>query len=246
MAFAHGMKERELTRLLTHAPPDRRADRVAFGLGLGVLRLGFQSCLDEDVFRLIVMLDNDVYFDAPGAVAAAVAAFHRLPQAGCISFRVYHPQLQTLHARDWCHSRPWPEAEFQEFETHYVTEGACAFRREVFETVEGYWEDLWIGHEGFDLSLRILDAGWEMWYTPDVKVWHLASLETRDTWRPYYFNTRNLLLVAMRDYPWHKAPSLLLPRLGVLAFYAARYGYLRHYCKAIADGIPRNSTILTL
>lgn len=187
--------------------------------------------------EIIVMLDNDVYFDDPGAVAAAVAAFHRLPQAGCISFRVYHPQLQALHARDWCHSRPWQEAEFQEFETHYVTEGACAFRKQVFEKVEGYWEDLWIGHEGFDLSLRILDAGWEMWYTPDVKVWHLASLETRDSWRPYYFNTRNLLLVAMRDYPWRKAPGLLLPRLGVLAFYAARYGYLRHYCKAIADGL---------
>lgn len=186
--------------------------------------------------EIIVMLDNDVYFDDAGAIEATIAAFHRLPQAGCISFRVYHPQLGTLHGRDWCHSRPWQEGEYQEFETNYVTEGACAFRKKVFDTVEGYWEDLWIGHEGFDLSLRILDAGWEMWYTPDVKVWHLASLETRDSWRPYYYNTRNLILVAMRDYPWLKMPGLLLPRLGVLGFYAVRYGYIGRYFKALFDG----------
>ena len=185
----------------------------------------------------VVTLDNDVYFDSPAGLRRVVEAFQRHPRAGCLAFRVYHPKTGRLHARDWCHPRPWQEAETTEFETHYITEGASAFRREVFDRIEPYWERLWIGHEGFDLGLRLMDAGYEIWYAPDVKVWHMASLETRENWRPFYFNTRNLLLVVYRNYPLLRGMGVLLPRLAVLGFYAIRCGFLRKYLAGLADGV---------
>ena len=181
-------------------------------------------------------LDNDVYFDSPSDLRTIVAAFERHSRAACLAFRVYHPETGRLHRRDWCHPRP-PEQEQEEFPTYFITEGASAFRRQVFDKVDPYWEKLWIGHEGFDLALRVMDAGYQIWYIPEIKVWHMASLETRETWRPYYFNTRNLFYVVYRNYPWWSGLVHLLPRLAVLAFYSIRYGFPSRFLAGVWDGL---------
>jgi GT2 family glycosyltransferase len=139
--------------------------------------------------------------------------------------------------RDWCHPRSWRQAEAQEFETDYITEGAAAFRREVFDRIEPYWPLLFIGHEGFDLSLRLLDAGYEIWYAPEVKVWHMASIETRPNWRPFYYYTRNLFPVICRNYPWAQGLLHLAPRLAVLAVRSLQAGAFRRYLAGLVDGL---------
>lgn len=187
--------------------------------------------------EIVVTLDNDVYFDDPRDVHRIVAAFERHPEAGCLAFRVYHPQTGRLHARDWCHPRPWQQAETIEFETYYITEGASAFRRAVFERVQPYWKDLFIGLEGFDLALRLMDAGHQIWYVPEVKVWHMASLETRESWRPFYYNTRNLFLVAFRNYPSLRGLLHVVPRVLVLGFYALRHGHFGRFLAGVMDGV---------
>lgn len=186
--------------------------------------------------EIIVTLDNDVYFDRPDAVARIVAAFERRPKAGCVVFRIYHPATGRLHLRDWCHPKP-PEFENEEFETHYLTEGAAAFRSEVFRRVEPYWSELFIGHEGFDLALRIMDAGYSLWYVPEVKVWHMASLATRQDWRPFYFNARNLFAIVGRDCPWAWGVVYMAPRLAVLGFYALAAHAFGRYLTGVADGV---------
>jgi GT2 family glycosyltransferase len=185
----------------------------------------------------LVMLDNDVSLDGPAAIWSIVAGFDRHPDAGCIAFRVYHPSTRTLHVRDWCHPRPWQTGESQEFETHYITEGACAFRTSVFRTVDCYWEPLFIGHEGYDLGLRLMDAGYTIWYVPDVRVWHEASVETRQDWRPFYFYTRNLFPIAYRNYPLWAGMWYVLPRVLVFGFYAVRARAFGRFIQALRDGV---------
>lgn len=187
--------------------------------------------------EIVVTIDNDVYFDSPETLARIAEAFERHPAAACIAFRVCHPATGRLHVRDWCHPRPWQQAQHLEFETTFITEGAAAFRRAVFDRIEPYWEQIFIGHEGFDLGLRLLDAGYEIWYTPTVTVWHMASPETRENWRPFYFNSRNLILVLARQYPLGGAIRHALPRLVILGFYALRYGHLWRFFQGIGDGL---------
>ncbi len=187
--------------------------------------------------RYIVTLDNDVYFDDSQALNRIAAAFERHPGAGCIVFRVYHPATGRLHVRDWCHPRPWQQAESQEFETFYITEGAAAFRREVFDKVQPYWPELFIGHEGFDLAVRLMDAGYEIWYVPDIKVWHLASRETRPDWRPFYYYARNLFPIVYRNYPPLAGIVHLVPRLAVFGVYALRAGTFGRYLRGVVDGL---------
>lgn len=223
----------ELLAWLRASYPQARLIALPGNQGPSARNLGIRAARG----RYIVTLDNDVYFDDSQALTRVAAAFERRPAAGCIVFRVCHPATGQLHLRDWCHPRPWEEAELQEFETFYITEGAAAFRREVFEKVEPYWPALFIGHEGFDLAVRLMDAGYEIWYVPEIKVWHLASRETRPDWRPFYYYARNLFPVVYRNYPPAAGLAHLAPRLAVFGLYALRAGAFGKYLRGVADGL---------
>ncbi len=187
----------ELTSFLRKRYPSVRLIALSANEGTAARNHAIREAAGD----LIVMLDNDVYFEDARGIERMVEAFERRPEAGSVVFRVRHPSTGALNLRDWCHPKP-PDWENEEFETHYITEGAAAFRREVFDSVEPYWPLLFIGHEGFDLGLRLIDAGYRIWYVPAVRVLHMASLETRPDWRPFYFYSRNLLAIAARDLPW--------------------------------------------
>jgi GT2 family glycosyltransferase len=187
--------------------------------------------------EIVVTIDNDVYLDSPRELWHVVNAFERRPAAGCVVFRIYHPQTGRLHARDWAHPRDWRSAEHEEFATHYLTEGAAAFRTAVFRHIEPYWEEFFIAHEGADLAFRLLDAGYEIWYAPEVKVWHMASLETRENGRPFYRNTRNMFLLVYRNLPAWDAIVFAAPRLAVLGFYSLKFGFFGRFLAGIADGL---------
>ncbi len=223
----------ELLSWLRTSYPQARLIALSQNVGPAARNLGLQAARG----RYIVTLDNDVYFDDTQALNRIAAAFERHPAAGCVVFRVCHPATGQLHLRDWCHPRPWQQAELEEFETFYITEGAAAFRRAVFERIEPYWSELFIGHEGYDLALRLMDAGYEIWYVPEVKVWHLASRETRPDWRPFYYYTRNLFPVVYRNYPFSAGVAHILPRLAVFGIYALRVRAFGKYLRGIVDGL---------
>jgi GT2 family glycosyltransferase len=223
----------ELTSFVKERFPQIRLIELTENQGTAARNAGIAAARGE----IVVTLDNDVYLDNRHGIREILSAFDRHPQAGGIVFRVYHPATGKLHARDWCHPRPWQQAENQEFETYFITEGAAAYRRSVFDQVEPYWAELFIAHEGFDLALRLVDAGYQIWYIPEVKVWHMASLETRENWRPFYFNTRNLLMVVYRNYPLWAGLMHALPRLAVLGVYGLRYRCLGKYVAGIVDGL---------
>jgi GT2 family glycosyltransferase len=223
----------ELPAHLRRRYPQVKLIALPANTGTAARNAGIRAARGE----IVITLDNDVYFDDPQAVCRILEAFNRHPGAGCVVFRVYHPATGTLHVRDWCHPRPWSTGENEEFETHYITEGAAAFRRDVFQHVEPYWPLLFIGHEGADLGIRLMDAGYEIWYLPEVKVWHMASLETRQDWRPFYYYTRNLFPEIYRNYPMLRGLGHLIPRVAVMAMYAVPARALGRCLMGVVDGV---------
>lgn len=187
---------------------------------------------------LVVMLDNDVSFDSAFELQRIVNAFERLPETDCIVFKVLDSSGQYLHSRDWCHPRSQQQYQDTEFETPFITEGACAFRRERFLRAGGYFEPLFIGHEGWDLALRLLDLGGRIVYNPAIRVRH-AALEdvTRTNSRPYYYYTRNYLWVAARNYPFRAAIPFLVKYLGMMAYFSIRVGHVAAFFLGIWDGL---------
>jgi len=184
---------------------------------------------------VVVTLDNDVLLEEPDALRRVEALFADRPGLTCANFRILDADGR-LSRRDWCHPRD-PSAADESFATDYVLEGACALRREAFLASGGYWEPLFLGHEGLDLALRLIDAGGELLYWPGVSVRHLVSEEARPSARIYHTFTRNSLWIALRQH--RIAPAALaiakdLALMGVSSLRAAEpLAFLRGLTEAI-------------
>lgn len=87
-------------------------------------------------------------------------------------------------------------------------EGVCCIRRTAFEAVGGWPGHFWYGHEGIDLALRLIDAGWRLVYACTIEVTHPATPVTRHTVF-FRMNARNRVWVARRNLPWPIVPVYL-------------------------------------
>jgi GT2 family glycosyltransferase len=186
--------------------------------------------------EIVFTLDNDVLFATPDDVTRGVAAFERHPRAAVVNFAILGPD-GLLSRRDWCHPRDpdrWADAEFP---TDYVLEGASACRREAFLAAGGYWPPFFIGHEGWDLGLRLLDAGHDLVYSPAVRVRHMVDQSVRPSSRIYYTFTRNAVWVALRSYRPAPAAASIARDLTLMAFAAARAGELRAWARGVVDAV---------
>jgi GT2 family glycosyltransferase len=185
---------------------------------------------------IVITIDNDVLLNGTDAVQRVLDAFAVRPALACANFKILDAR-GALSSRDWCHPRDPRLFADEAFPTDYVLEGASAFRRDVFLSVGGYWERLFIGHEGLDLALRLLDAGHEVLYWPRVSVTHLASLDARPSSRIYYSFTRNGIWVALRN---HRAPAAafdIAKGLALMAFSSLRAGEWRSFVRGLRDAV---------
>ncbi|HEV2287815.1 MAG TPA: glycosyltransferase family 2 protein [Candidatus Acidoferrales bacterium] len=186
---------------------------------------------------IVVTIDNDVYFDSPFELQKIRNAFDHSPEASCIVFKVLEGDTGRVHLRDWCHPRSYWDYSDSEFETCFIPEGASAFRRADFETIGGYYEPLWIGCEGSDLALRMIDAGMKIAYRPEVRVRHAMSQETRSSGRNFYFYTRNYLWIAFKDYSGLRRWRYLAYHWGMMAFFSLRAGHPGKFFLGVRDGL---------
>jgi GT2 family glycosyltransferase len=211
--------------------PEARLVRLPQNIAAAARNEGVAAAKGE----VVITLDNDVRFTTPNDVERTLAVFERHPRAAVVNFMIVGPDGR-LSRRDWCHPRDpdrWGESEFL---TDYVLEGASACRRELFLESGGYWPPFFIGHEGWDLALRLLDTGHDLVYTPGVRVQHLVDQTVRPSSRIYYTFTRNAIWVALRNERAGAACRSIALDLALMGFAAARAGHLTAYARGIADG----------
>ena len=212
--------------------PDVRLVRLPENIATAARNIGVASAKGDIVFTI----DNDVLFTTPDDVVRCLEVFERHPRVAVVNFMILDSKGQ-LCRRDWCHPRDADQWGELEFPTDYVLEGTSACRREAFLATGGYWPPMFIGHEGWDLGFRLLDNGWDLLYSPAVRVQHLVDPGARPSNRIYYTFTRNAIWVALRNLSPGAAAVSIAKDMMLMAFASARAGQLAAYRRGIIDAV---------
>jgi GT2 family glycosyltransferase len=179
----------------------------------------------------LIFLDDDAELCDPQATLRVAAYFQRDPQLAGVAFRVRSPQSHR-EARNAI-----PRADKREIPTDYdctyFCACGCAIRRDVFETVGKFWEQLQYGGEELDFAYRALEAHYTFLCSATVEVVHWESSQERPAGRWYYVNARNRAWIAGKYLPWPCVCSTLVMWWSYLVW----KGYVSGQIYAVLRGI---------
>jgi len=134
--------------------------------------------------EFIVFLDDDS-FPQPGAIARMIQHFRDDPSLGAVGFTI------TL---------PDGSRECSAYPDVFIGCGV-GFRRAAIEQVAGLPDDFFMQAEEYDLSLRLLNAGWSTRTFEDLHVTHLKTPTARISARTMRLDVRNNVTLIARHFP---------------------------------------------
>ena|SRR5689334_14721033 len=204
--------------------------RTDSNIGAAARNVGMRAARNE----IVVTLDDDIKGLQARSIERIARVFSDDPTLGALNFRVTDPLGRTCN---WVHHCRPEEFADKNFLTYEITEGAVAFRKSVLADCGYYPQAFFLSHEGPDLAFRIMDAGYQVRYDGNIVVTHSFAEQGRQPWRNYYYDTRNQLWLAARNFPLWYAIVYLARGLSTMLLYSIRDGYFLYWLKAIRDGL---------
>ncbi|HET9649962.1 MAG TPA: glycosyltransferase [Microlunatus sp.] len=147
--------------------------------------------------RLIMFLDDDAQLLDPHALATVVQRFAERPDLGAMALRLVDEQGHTQ--RRHIPRLGSNSAERSGPVTHFVG-AACVVRNESFRRVDGFDRRFFYAMEESDLSWRLLDDGWSIWYSADLRAFHPRTSPSRHAGY-VRLTARNRMWMAWRSLP---------------------------------------------
>lgn len=191
--------------------------------------------LKHSAADIIITLDDDVIGLNDNSIDYVAQLFENNPSLGAVNFQIR--DYFTSEICNWVHHKKEEDYAEKEFSTYEITEGAVAFRKSALEKAGYYADEFFLSHEGPDLAYRILDRGYEIAYSGKVSVRHRHEMRGRKSWYNYYYDTRNLFLLAARNFPLNHALKYVARGMSVMMIYSVRDGFFLYWLKGIKDGI---------
>lgn len=191
--------------------------------------------IDNATGSIVITIDDDVFGLDDKHIEKIISIFDQNKKIGGINFKVLDPDSEDVI--NWCHPYKSEDYENKYFKTDRISEGAIAFRREVLEMTELYPDYYFISHEGTDLAVQIIGLGYDIIFCPDVVVRHFHCNENRESWRRYYYDTRNQFWLVIRHYPFWWGFKCLSRGISALLIYSIRDGFVIYWLKAVFDAV---------
>jgi GT2 family glycosyltransferase len=220
-------------------PVDERLKVLTLDENTGVG--GRNAGIREASGDIVITLDDDVTGITDEDISTLQGLFED-PGIAAVNFMVRDDETDEII--NWCHHRKKQEFANRQFDTYEISEGAVAFRRSVALQAGLYPEFFFISHEGPDLAIRIMDQGYRVIYSPDVKVKHSHCLTARISWRRYYYDTRNLIWYVVRSFPVMQGLKMVVIGAGAMFVYSIRDGYFRYWLKGVFDAVTGLGRVL--
>lgn len=227
----------------TRARYGERVEILALGRNLGWSggnNAGMARALEAGA-DYVFLLNNDTA-TAPDALDRLVAMAEARPETGALA-----PKMVLFHAPEIINSvglecsiigSSWDKGVGRLDAPRWnvservigVCGGAFFLRASALRKTGLLPEDFEIYLDDLDLSLRLWDAGYEIWSCPEAVVRHKFSATLgqgrRARWK-YYLNTRNRFRVILRNFPVRTWPGIEVPVL---------IGECRALGRALLDG----------
>jgi GT2 family glycosyltransferase len=175
---------------------------------LGVSR-GRNFAIEQSKAPILVLIDDDAEFQDTDALKRINEAVIENPHAGILAMKILYFQNSQFQLNAFPHKSFEKRKHLQSFETYYFAGCGNIIVKEAFDIAGPFPTDFFYGMEEYDLSYRILDAGYTIKYIANIVLLHKESPEGRQTksdklrgmwvnktkvaWRylpmPYYFTT---------------------------------------------------------
>lgn len=212
---------------------DRNLGASARNIALSNARGEILVCLDDDIFGL-----NQEF------LSLIQSKFSKDSKLGALNFKVYDEF--TGKQCNWVHHCNMDENHNKEFMTYELTEGAVAFRKEAVK-LAGYYDPVYfISHEGPDLAFRIYKSGYHCMYSGAIYVSHRHENAGRQSWLNYYYDTKNHIILATKNFPILYATKYLFIGLASMFVYSCRDGFLKYWLRAVKDALVSFTSIYKL
>jgi GT2 family glycosyltransferase len=144
---------------------------------LGVAK-GRNFALKKANAPFVIMLDDDAVLGNKDCLVNLLAEFEtqntERPKA-IVSFKVLYYENGQMQVNALPHKQFKAYQYKSFFETYYYAGGAHAIRRDVMEKLGDYPSDFFYGMEEYDLSYRVLDAGYSIVYSDKIIMLHKES-----------------------------------------------------------------------
>jgi GT2 family glycosyltransferase len=144
---------------------------------LGVAR-GRNYAISKSSAPILIMLDDDAILQNNDAFIRLLEEFEQKNTArpkAIVSFKVLYYDTLQMQKNALPHKQFNTYKNKSFFETYYYAGGAHAIRREALVSVGNYPADFFYGMEEYDLSYRLLDAGYSIVYCNAVVMLHKES-----------------------------------------------------------------------
>jgi GT2 family glycosyltransferase len=152
---------------------------------------------------IIFLLDSDASLVAD-TLTRVVSKLQSQADLGIVACKVVNAHTRQLDRNAGLFLANIDKANSgSEFYSYSFSECGCAIRKEVFDKVGLFWEQLFFGREGEEFGLRVWDAGYKILFLPDAIVYHRLSLEKRiDGCHRLAADIRNSLYIYLVHYAW--------------------------------------------
>lgn len=147
--------------------------------------------------RLLLFLDDDAELLGPAVLARAVHRFDVDAGLGAMAIRLVDEDGRTQ--RRHVPRVGGGSAARSGHVTHFVG-AACAVRAGAFGALDGFDCQFFYAMEESDLSWRLLDAGWSIWYSADLTAFHPRTAPSRHPGH-VVLTARNRMWAALRSLP---------------------------------------------
>ena len=128
---------------------------------------------------IIIEIDDDAEFESIHAIRNARQILKKHKNIGIIAFSILKNKNMHFRREEFPFFNKMKKLNNPLTECAWFIGAGHAFRKEIFDKVNYYNDFYPYGQEEIDLSIRVKDSGYDIFYAKDIKVFHNKTDDAR-------------------------------------------------------------------